>query len=97
MRIASVVCFWLSAIAAHAAAPSLAQRVLVVYNPGLADSAAVANYYAVRRGIPAANLCAISPPSQITVTQSAFETTVKQPVQACLNAAGRTYISSCPT
>jgi hypothetical protein len=42
MRIASVVCFWLSAIAAHAAAPSLAQRVLVVYNPGLADSAAVA-------------------------------------------------------
>lgn len=41
----------------------LNQRVLVVYNTNFADSLTVANYYIAQRGIPAANLCAISPPS----------------------------------
>src|SRR5271154_6298193 len=42
---------------------SLSSRVLVVYNSANSDSTNVANYYIAKRGIPAANLCAITPPS----------------------------------
>ncbi len=49
---------------------------------------AVANYYAARRGIPAANLCPITPPSTTLVSWAVFGSAVKTPIQNCLSALG---------
>src|SRR5678815_677485 len=72
-----------------ASAQSLNQRVLVVYNAGIADSRDVAEYYRAARSIPAANMCAIAPPSDTVVTQAEYEATVKAPMRACLDTLGR--------
>ncbi len=80
--------------------PSLAtgqplnQRVLVVYNTNFADSLTVANHYIAQRGIPAANLCAISPPSSTEIALTDYVNTVKTPIQSCLTNLpnGRTNI-----
>src|SRR5271169_629563 len=66
----------------------LNQRVLVVYNSNVSASAGVANYYATQRSIPAANLCAISPPSTTGLSWSQYVSTVKTPIQSCLNVVG---------
>jgi uncharacterized protein (TIGR03790 family) len=67
----------------------LAQRVLVVYDPGVADSVNVANHYAASRGIPSGNMCQISPPeTAASLAWTVFVSTVKTPVQSCLNAVG---------
>ena len=66
----------------------LNQRVLVVYNSNVAASASVANYYATLRSVPVANLCAISPPSTTNLSWSQYVSTVKTPIQICLNAVG---------
>ena len=70
----------------------LNQRVLVVYNTNSSDSLTVANYYMAQRGIPAANLCAISPPSSIELTVNDYVNTVKSPVRTCLTNVGRATI-----
>jgi uncharacterized protein (TIGR03790 family) len=72
--------------------PSLASRTLVVYNAANADSMDVANYYASKRAIPAQNLCAITPPATGTITWDQYISSVKTPVQNCLNAVGATNI-----
>ena len=74
------------------AAQSLASRVLVVYNGSHPDSVSVAQHYATVRAIPAANLCAVNPPKVTSLTWEEFDTSVRQPVQACLNAVGRQSI-----
>ena len=66
----------------------LNQRVLVVYNANVADSVTVANYYATKRQIPSGNLCAISPPQTAVLAWSQFVSSVKTPIQNCLNAVG---------
>jgi uncharacterized protein (TIGR03790 family) len=66
--------------------------VLVVYNTNFADSLTVANHYMTQRGIPAANLCAISPPSSTEISMTDYVNTVKAPIQTCLSNAGRTNI-----
>ena len=76
-----------AALPGHAQTP-LNQRVLVVYNATQAQSAEVANYYAAQRGIPAANLCAISPTSTTALSWAAYDTTVRTPVRNCLQTAG---------
>jgi uncharacterized protein (TIGR03790 family) len=73
-------------------AQSLNQRVLVVYNSSNSDSTAVANYYIAKRGIPAANLCAITPPSTTLLAWSDFISSVKTPIQNCLNTVGPSNI-----
>src|ERR1700730_12178741 len=75
-------------------AQPLNQRVLVVYNTNFADSLTVANYYVAQRGIPAGNLCAISPPSSTQINATDYVNTVKTPIQSCLTNLpnGRTNI-----
>lgn len=70
----------------------LNQRVLVVYNSANSDSIAVANHYATQRSIPTANLCPINPPSTTTLTWSQYLSSVKTPVQSCLNSVGPSNI-----
>jgi uncharacterized protein (TIGR03790 family) len=85
--------FWmLIACLGTATGQSLNQRVLVVYNTNFADSLTVANHYMTQRGIPAANLCAISPPSSTEITMTDYVNTVRTPIQTCLTNAGRTNI-----
>ena len=73
-------------------ANSLALRTLVVYNVNNSDSTSVANYYIVKRSIPVQNLCAIAPPATDTLTWSQYVSSVKTPVQNCLNAVGAARI-----
>ena len=77
----------------HAQAPaSLAQRVLVVYNSKVQSSVSVATYYSAKRGIPAANLCPIAPPSTTTLAWADYDATVRSVVKTCLNAVGANNI-----
>ena len=87
-----IACLGNAVIPSHAAGQSLSQRVLVVYNTNFADSLTVANHYMAQRGIPAANLCAITPPSSIEITMTDYVNTVKTPIRTCLTNAGRTNI-----
>jgi uncharacterized protein (TIGR03790 family) len=81
-----------SALYAETDPSTLASRTLVVYNAGNPDSMSVANYYAGKRSIPAQNLCAINPPATDTLKWSQYVSSVKLPVQACLNAVGPSNI-----
>lgn len=68
---------------------SLAQRVLVVYDPTVPDSVTVANHYLTARGIPNANLCAITPPETVfPLSWSVWLSAVKAPIQSCLDTVG---------
>ena len=66
----------------------LNQRVLVVYNSANSDSIEVANYYVARRGIPAANLCAIAPAATTWLNWTAFDSEVRTPIRNCLSTIG---------
>jgi len=66
--------------------------VLVVYNTNYADSLAVANHYMSQRNVPAANLCAITPPANDYLSLSDYTTYVKTPIQNCLNTLGQKNI-----
>ncbi len=92
-RLPRSVFFWAITLSAFSgvllsAQVSLNQRVLVVYNSSNNDSAAVANYYAAQRSIPLANLCPITPPSTVSLTWAQYVSSVKTPVQNCLNTVG---------
>ena len=68
---------------------SLNQQVLVVYDPSVPDSVNVANHYLAARSIPTANLCAISPPeTAFVLSWSTYVSTIRTPVQNCLNNLG---------
>src|SRR4051794_37596817 len=71
---------------------ALNTRVLVVYNSTSPESQDVAQYYRSARGIPAANLCSINPSSTVVIPKAEYDSAVKTPIQACLNAAGRRQI-----
>jgi uncharacterized protein (TIGR03790 family) len=72
---------------------SLAQRVLVVYDPTSSDSVNVANHYLAARDIPTANLCAISPPEADTLlTWTTYVLEVQNPIQSCLDTVGPNQI-----
>jgi len=78
---------------AAAANLPLNQRVLVIYDPNVPDSLTVANHYVAARSIPTANLCAISPPETATpLAWPTYVSTVRTPVQNCLNTVGRSNI-----
>lgn len=70
----------------------LNERVLVVYNNNIPESRDVANYYATRRGIPAANLLDISPSSDSEISWSEYLNVVKGKIQTKLDALGRRNI-----
>lgn len=68
--------------------PSLAERVLVVYNAILRDSPSVAKDYAKLRKVPESNLCPVSPPGDTALSMADFEKHIKAPVRACLEKTG---------
>jgi uncharacterized protein (TIGR03790 family) len=77
-------------IASVIAQSSLASRVLVVYDVTDPISSEVATHYQSSRGVPSANMCQLSlnATSAIEYTPAQYATTIKAPVQACLNAVG---------
>jgi uncharacterized protein (TIGR03790 family) len=70
----------------------LNQRVLIVYNPSIPDSVDVANYYASKRGVPPANLCAISPSNSTFIYYTEYVNTVRPAIRNCLDAVNRQNI-----
>jgi uncharacterized protein (TIGR03790 family) len=88
----SALLFAVLAVTSALDAQSLAGRVLVVYNVSYPESADVANDYIARRGIPSANLCAITSTNIVLLTWANYDSIVRQPVRACLNALGPSRI-----
>ena len=86
-----IICLLSVYTAAQAQSPTHPE-VLVVYNTNFADSLTLANYYMSQRGIPAGNLCAISPPTSTGLSMTDYVNTVKTPIRTCLNNVGRTKI-----
>ncbi len=66
-------------------AQDLSNRVLVVYNPNISESVQVANHYQLQRNIPQSNLCAVTPTSEEGISWSEFNSSIKNPVQNCIN------------
>lgn len=89
-HVLALACALVPAVA-HAQAP-LSDRTLVVYNSRSADSLDVAKYYMAARGIPPVNMCGIAPTATAYLVESAFESTVKEPIKGCLNAVGPDHI-----
>ena len=92
----SLVLFLLGFGTSYAALQStpipLSERVLVVYNTNVPASQEVADYYLSKRGIPAANKCAITPSDAASVDWTDFATNVRAPIRACINAIGKDRI-----
>jgi len=81
-----------SAFPARAQNP-LAQRVLVVYDPTVADSVNVASHYLTAREIPNSHVCLIRPPESASpLSWSVFVSAVQTPIQNCLNTLGPNQI-----
>jgi uncharacterized protein (TIGR03790 family) len=88
MRILLLFLCFFAPFSARAQNPP-AQRVLVVYDPNVADSVSVANHYVASRTIPSGNMCQIGPPeTPSSLSWTVFVSTVKTPVQNCLDAVG---------
>jgi uncharacterized protein (TIGR03790 family) len=73
---------------------TLSSRVLVVYNSALPESLDVANYYMQKRGIPAANKCAIFKTNSLEwfLSREEYVAVARDPIRACLDAIGRDRI-----
>ncbi len=93
-----VVALFLSASCAHAQITELSRRVLVVFNSHGHYSKSVAEYYMQKRGIPAANLCRISPPfaennsDLVSIPWDEFDHAIRKPIRSCLKKIGREQI-----
>ncbi len=86
-----ILCSWAAALLAQ---NSLATRTLVVYASNDPDSISTAAYYQSRRGIPAANMCAVilPDPNATALNIVDYNNSVRDPVRSCLDAAGRERI-----
>ena len=73
----------LLAVACFAQSPD---NVLVVVNRSSPVSRGIADYYAARRRIPRANLCAIAVSPQETITRDVYEKDIAAPVAAFLKS-----------
>ncbi|MBX3736639.1 MAG: TIGR03790 family protein [Candidatus Didemnitutus sp.] len=71
----------LLATVAHAAADDLAARTVVLVNARQPESVALGEFYAAKRGIPAANLIALPMPAEETITWRTFVDFIWQPLQ----------------
>ncbi len=76
---------------AHAQFP-LNERVLVAYNGNLPESKQVASYYMAKRSIPETNRCKIEVSSTDQIKQDEFDSSVKRPIQKCLQHIGKDKI-----
>ena len=89
LLLASLVLFTAPGLRAQT---SLNDRVLVVYNAAVHESKQVADYYMAKRSIPASHLCKIDVTSTEQVNKDEFDTSVKRPIQKCLNRLGKDTI-----
>lgn len=87
----AVLCGWLVGAAAQAQTGSpaasdqtSAARVLLVVNENSPESVAIADYYAMRRRIPAGNICKIAAPVQEEISRVAYNDSIATRVAACL-------------
>jgi uncharacterized protein (TIGR03790 family) len=71
---------------------SLKDRVLVVYNAEVRESKQVAEYYLLKRSIPASHICEINTSSPDQIKQDEFDSNVKQPIRKCLDRLGKDTI-----
>ncbi len=69
------------ALAAVARGSGIADRVVIVANSDAPDSVAIARHYAQVRGVPAANVIALSMPLAETISWKEFVATVWQPLE----------------
>ena len=89
---ASIALILLMFGSSYAQSIPLTERVLIAYNTNSPASLEVANYYATKRGIPTANLCAITPTRNDAIDFYNYEINVRKPIQSCLNALGKEKI-----
>lgn len=59
-------------------------NVLVVINSASAASETIGRQYAVRRGVPHHNLCAIQLPVSESITREVFDTQIERPIWKCI-------------
>ncbi len=82
---------WLAILPVALYGTALAQgpeNVLLVVNNASKDSRAVAEYYRERRGIPAANVCAIKTLDQEEIQRVFYEDEIRKPIRECLTKGG---------
>lgn len=70
---------------ANGFAQDLSGRVLLVYNPNIAESVEVAQHYKSQRNIPQSNLCAITPSDEESISWNEFNAAIKTPIRDCIN------------
>lgn len=75
------------AAAAWATGP---ERVLLITNRNSTASGEIANYYAAKRKIPAAQVCVIAAPDREQIARPEYERLVEAPVRQCLARRGLT-------
>jgi uncharacterized protein (TIGR03790 family) len=83
---------WLLIAAGAQGQGALNERVLVVYNPSLAESKEVAFYYLGKRAIPRSNTCEIRTSSTDQIKQDEYDSSVKAPIRKCLERVGKDKI-----
>ena len=78
----------LPASAQRAATFDYRPATAVVYNAADPESKALAEYYAAKRSIPAANLLGLQTSSEETITRSEFQKTIESPLRAAFIERG---------
>jgi len=63
-------------------------RVLLIVNQRSAVSKSIGEYYALRRAIPASNICRIKAPEEEKISREEYNTQIAAPVAQCLNKGG---------
>src|ERR1700719_291011 len=83
---------WLLLVPLAYAQIALNERVLVIYNANAPESKQVASYYMAKRSIPESNRCKIDVSSTDQIKQDEFDSSVKRPIQKCLDHIGKDKI-----
>ena len=60
------------------------ERVLLITNRNSSESGEIAEYYAAKRKIPAAQVCVIAASREERITRDEYESSVRKPVERCL-------------
>lgn len=68
-----------------------AKRVLVVFNSNYSTSASIGRYYANKRGIPAANVMALSAEAKEGISVATYRSTIEEPIKQAIGALGSKY------
>jgi uncharacterized protein (TIGR03790 family) len=77
-----------SVVPLHPAGPGTSgpENVLLIVNTNSSLSRSIAEYYARRRSIPPANICAVRALEQETISRASFDSTIASPISACLTS-----------